>query len=375
MEKASVTISTKSWHYKLIKAVLGEAAPTPQNMHNLCPYFWLFIFSLLTCWVVVPFKYIGKAVIKVFSWLDILIENSLIYNMANHWFNNLAYYDLYKYWDYRDHYDTINTKYAKQLNLSGKYDTQGLVKKYYEKETGSKATDKDGNNTSEFKKWLEKIKNEYHTRVKANEAKSDIAWQKKRQFERKMENFRENIGDKVESIGDTISSWKNIIKWTKRATGAIITVIGLVLTYFIVNLLSNVILTFVDWCLVNVTWVNTLFVLQILGLVLAFIGVIILFIIGINAWKKYIDKKGALTLWYIKYPYYLVYGILYFPLKVVFYYFIWQIILVNLYYGIIGAAKMIGRGFVNFFGIFGQYFGASFGDYCPGLTWEEENKK
>jgi len=38
----------------------------------------------------------------------------------------------------------------------------------------------------------------------------------------------------------------------------------------------------------------------------------------------------------------------------------------------------LGRGLANSTGVFGEYFGASYSDYCPGIEWEgfdEEEKQ
>ena len=55
-ERAGVQISTRSWHYRLMKYVLGRHAPEPKTMRNLCPYFWLLIFTLMVSIVVIPLK-------------------------------------------------------------------------------------------------------------------------------------------------------------------------------------------------------------------------------------------------------------------------------------------------------------------------------
>lgn len=47
-------VSMKSWHYRLMKWVLGSNVPTPKTMQNGCPYFWLLVFSL----IVSPFLFI-----------------------------------------------------------------------------------------------------------------------------------------------------------------------------------------------------------------------------------------------------------------------------------------------------------------------------
>ena len=62
-------VSLKSWHYRLIKYVLADNAPTPKTMQNGCPYFWLLIFSLFAS----PFVF----VVKAFWFLLLLIPRFL----------------------------------------------------------------------------------------------------------------------------------------------------------------------------------------------------------------------------------------------------------------------------------------------------------
>ena len=90
MEKAYVTLSTKSWHYQLMKLVLGKATPTPENMHNLCPYFWLLVFSLLTCIVVVPVRLFCRGLNFVANVIDKIIVQTFIMPVANTWEDKLT---------------------------------------------------------------------------------------------------------------------------------------------------------------------------------------------------------------------------------------------------------------------------------------------
>ena len=56
-----VKLSTKSWHYRLMKWFLGDATPTPSNTFNFCRYFWVLMFVLLIMLpLVTPFKLIVK---------------------------------------------------------------------------------------------------------------------------------------------------------------------------------------------------------------------------------------------------------------------------------------------------------------------------
>lgn len=55
---------------------------------------------------------------------------------------------------------------------------------------------------------------------------------------------------------------------------------------------------------------------------------------------------------------------------------IWKIILVNLGLFIWKVLSALGHGIINSTGVFGEYFGASYSDYCPGIEWadvEEED--
>ena len=87
-------VSLKSWHYRLMKWILGSKTPTPQTMQNGCPYYWLVVFSLLVCpfialWVVS--KFLLLLIPKIFffileksveSWINTLDDVSA-YEMSN----------------------------------------------------------------------------------------------------------------------------------------------------------------------------------------------------------------------------------------------------------------------------------------------------
>ena len=64
-------VDKRSWHYRLVQYVLKSNAPTPQDMQNGCPYFWLAVFSML----VVPFTQLYKLV----KWIVLLIPKALFW--------------------------------------------------------------------------------------------------------------------------------------------------------------------------------------------------------------------------------------------------------------------------------------------------------
>jgi hypothetical protein len=234
MEKAFISLSTKSWHYKLIHLVLGSAAPTPQNMHNFCPYFWLLVFSLLTCWVVVPVRLIFKVLGAVAEAIDKLIEYTLIIPTAVGWYNDLDDLQIYRLWcgDIK-----IEKNYRKLHKLSSNYwERKMLAEEWWEKKFGKPVNIHSANLgrdtwSDEFYEWFnaqqikwDKLKLEAEIHRKANPTYSD-----------KLEVMRDDVGDFFGKVSNSVTSWKGIIKWTKRVTGALITGILLFISYFAVT--------------------------------------------------------------------------------------------------------------------------------------------
>jgi hypothetical protein len=68
----------------------------------------------------------------------------------------------------------------------------------------------------------------------------------------------------------------------------------------------------------------------------------------------------------------LAYGavyILWVPVKFFFYTFLWNIVIVNVAMFIYKILSSFVKGLANSTGVFGEYFGASYSDYCPGIEW------
>src|ERR1035437_4613029 len=86
-------VDKKSWHYQLMMYVLGSKTPTPQNMQNGCPYFWLLVFSLFASIFVTIWK-IAKSVFllipKGFIWC---LQKSVDAWLAS--IDDVTAYDLY----------------------------------------------------------------------------------------------------------------------------------------------------------------------------------------------------------------------------------------------------------------------------------------
>ncbi|MHA1677864.1 MAG: hypothetical protein ACTSW3_03665 [Promethearchaeota archaeon] len=365
-EKAAVKLSTRSWHYKLIKFILGSAAPTPNNMYNLCPYFWLLIFSILVTPVWGPLKLIFNGLAKVMGVIDEFIAKTWITPACISYEEKLSDLDLYQImqWGKKikrmyasfndiDNYYTSNRKEAAYKIWEKRYEKKVMINENPNYHYGTY--------TKDFLKWINEQEKAYDELFKADMIKK----QNKVQYEEKLKEVRSVLDNWFNGLRESMRSWNNIIKWTKRIVGLIVTAILFVATYFIVNFLGRGIL----WLIEHWDW----YIVGIGGLVLAGfvagVGLVSLF----RIWILYVQEKG-MTLWYIKAIYWPLYICVWWPIKIVFYYLLWQLLALNLWYFIKKGAQLIWGSFLGFLGIFGEYFGASYTDYCPGIEWDEENK-
>jgi hypothetical protein len=360
-EKTSVKFSTKSWHYKLIKFILGSAAPTPYNMFNLCPYFWLLIFSILVSPIVAPIKGFINLVKLLLDGISRFAEGFVYAPIADSWEENLTDLDAYELllWE-----KEMN-KYFCKIHGKDNINRTEFVYDWWEKKYGKYPKNEDGDYIEEYDNWIKEMRNQlYAASVVKSERQAAIS-QQKAEKKKKAESVNRAIDIIFSRIGREISSWKNIIKWTKRAVGLVITTIGLVATFFIVNFASRGIL----WLIDNWDWYVLLLVIISFASVAAVIGIIKLGEIIL----AYIRSRGRSS-WPVNAAYYIFLGI-FMPVKWIFYNFLWQIIIVNLWYIIKRGAIGFWDGLLGSLGIFGEYFGASYTDYCPGIDWEEDSNE
>ena len=364
-EKASVKLSTKSWHYKLIKFILGSAAPTPYNMYNLCPYFWLLIFSLLVTPILAPIK----GLVKLLTWLSEgfinLLEASMISPIAENWERGLTDFDVYQIWYWNQEvnkfYKSVHKKYDRCSINNRDFVNEWWTKKYGESPYMSQL----GGYTEKFQKWLEEMSEKEEALRAVKDTKRNEEYIKKVRRDEKMEKFAKCIDNIFQKIGDEFRSWKNLIKWTKRTVGLIITFLGLTATFFVVNFIGRGIL----WLIINWSW--PIFFGVLIGL--AAIGLTFLFSHFTRVLIKYIEAKGRKA-WWINILYYLSLVVFY-PIKWIFYNFFWKILCVGGWPLITKGAIGLWNGILGFLGIFGEYFGASYTDYCPGIEWDQDEQK
>lgn len=378
-------VDMKSWHYKLMKYVLDDSCPTPKTMQNGCPYFWLLLFSI----VVVPFVVIGSGIKFM---LNEIVEatDGYIQRNVDSFLKNLETVD-----EFYDVYDNkVNRPFLVKKYYKNHYG-EDLMEKYIKIKHGVEPTD------TSYTKIRTDIKRKYNDYLmnlskKREEAQNEARKRRHAEtvrIERRKEVF-DNFFNPINkwfngiflAISDAIHKMKelkNIIRITKNFFGAIITLILLGMSYIFSSLIIYVIIGVID--LIYNNWETTLIVLMFFGIVVA-AGVIIKLtqIWTSNIVAKY--RRGK-KVWYAE----LLINIFYKPIRLIgigvvaavkhvivlpiifiFYTFLYRFVLISSFKIFIGTLK-------GSTGILGEYMGASFTDFCPGLGWvndpENENIK
>lgn len=387
-------VSKNSWHYKLMKYVLGGNAPTPRDMQNGCPYFWLLIFSVL----VVPFKLVFEAI----KWTVLLIPNALfsvLEVLVNSWIEGLddeAAYDMY--WGISD--DTKMPKTAKMYfdNTNDNFFDYFLSKKYKDIDKNDpKYQEKRQEIREKWEVWradLEEKREELRKinieREKELRKKQVIRDAKRREFEAKWDARMKPISVGFANMGQwfkktfTVERGRvnMIVKRTKQFVGAIVTLSTLVATFFAVNYISLALMVAADWC------INHWQIFVGLAAVAVLFGILYLLYVLITSWLQGVVNKYELgkKIWYIEPFIYLVWypvkyfalatafiaiNIIWIPLKFIFYTILFKYFLKPIGLGIGRGTMNIIKGIGSSSGIFGEYFGASYSDYCPGIEWTD----
>jgi len=396
-------VSLKSWHYRLIKFILRSNAPTPQTMQNGCPYFWLLLFSIL----VTPFVLLWK----VFVFFLLLIPKTFMWFVevnTNKWINDvddIAAYNIYWHgWNSHKYMPIIPKIFFNKTDKD--FFNYYLQKKHknWDKLSNKKREEKLDNMKKDYYAWCEKESINRQKRLEEKRSKDEKQRRKREEYNEKHEARRlanqakwdarmKPIHAKFKSIFASISrtfafkcDWNNLIKITKRVVGGIITLIFLVATYFAVNGIAFVLTTFIDWSIAN--W--EVYVGIVIGAVL--VGIVYFLYVLITNWIQSVINKyrRGKRIWYIET---LIYGIYYplkyialflgycfiyviwIPIKYIFYKFLWKIILVNIGILLWKFLRALGRGLAKSMGVFGEYLGASYSDYCPGIEWVDTEEE
>lgn len=318
MENKMISISEKDWHFKLIKYTFGL---NPKMFKNLCPYFWVFVASLFY----VTFVFAGRNLKKVLSYLRDIYDN-LQDKLAD--FSNRQTEEYYK-------------KYIKNMSKAEVYK---IVKE---------------NNWDSFPKKFDR-----HAYCNYSRIKRDIEYVHKIDGSYQDEYFKikEEKERKIIEKENSKEKANKIVKNVKQIAGFLITIIISCL-WFLLTILA----TWMIQEIINLFYDNP----GLLEDILFYGGCAVLMVVFLPLFgNKLLDKikfifmlkkqkNNSLTI-----TDKLIYLIL-FPFVFVFYTVIWKSILVSAYNAVIYFAS-------NFFGIFSEYFGASYTDYCPGIDWEED---
>lgn len=387
-------ISKKSWHYRLLQYVLRSQAPTPHDMQNGCPYFWLVMFSLIVVPFVVLFKIVKEAILlipKMLFWVLKQLVESWVAGLDDE-----AAYEFRTYGNYSSYtkmpktakifFDNDNDNDFFSLFLSKKYKVDKNDPKYLEKQKEIEG---------KWKTWREDIEKRRAEQRELDIKRNDERYRKESIRETKRAEAKAKWDARMKPINDSFTDmgvWfretftvergrrNMIVKRTKQFVGGVVTLVVLAATFFAVNYIALALMFAADWCITN--W-QIFLGAGIFGII---IGIFYLFYILITSWGEAVINKyrRGKKVWYIEpfiyiiwYPVkyiamfiaFIVANIIWIPIKFIFYTILFKNFLKPI--GLFIAKISVGlvKGIIGSTGIFGEYFGASYSDFCPGLEW------
>lgn len=395
-------VSMKSWHYRLMKYVLRSNTPTPKTMQNGCPYFWLLIFSIL----VFPFVSATRGLFTLFLGVPYLFWK-IMENIADNVLSTMPDEKAYDIGIQSYYGNTREVPILARISLN--HERERFLAKYVKVKYGIDAyADRDA-----YDRKIEELKlanAEYWQKRSAKEAKERELQLERSKKEAEIQKVRDlkaracrersrlfwkPFNDRMNSIGQGISramtfnlsyNRNSVIKRTKQFVGFIVTLIVLAATVGVVSGATFMLMSLVD----GLTYLGSNhldIILIVLGAiagacVLVALGYVVLHFIQ-NTISKY---ESGIKTWYAQivvyglvYPIkYLVLSIAWFffyaidkPIEFIFYTVIFKVVLVNLGIFLWGLLRALGGVVLGSMGIFGEYFGASKKDYCPGIEWTD----
>lgn len=374
-------VSFNSWHYRLVKYVLKDSAPTPKTMQNGCPYFWLLLFSMFSVSFILLYK--------VVKWIFMLIPKASMWYLektAIKWINELDDFTAYEFYD--------SGKLPKTVKIYFKHKEKYSTYKYvFDKYIKTKYNDVDYWDARQ--KIILNWRKMYDEKRIIDDKKKVERSERSKKWDKKMEPFNKSIEQFVDFVDKLVDKIKNlvtfergnlntIIKRTKQFVGLVITLLILGSSFFVINLLVRFIMYLSVICVEN--W--TLFAG--LGLVASAIAILWFLYLAISSWVQNILNKYRIgrKIWYVETLLYLSYYpikyiliglkyIVWYPVKFIFYDLLFKLVLTPIVKILFKIIMTIWNSIVGSTGIFGEYFGASYSDYCPGLEWcdfEDDDK-
>ena len=360
-----IRLSANSWHNRLMRFVLKKNAPGPHNMYNLCPYFWLLMFCIFASPFVLLFKTIGFIIKNTLGLLSKYISRAIY----NGFINSLS---VIRAGNLKEYNEDVPAHIFK--------DRWTILSDWMERHYNMKLDSKEGK--EKMKEIIEerrRIRSEQATKRYEEKLKKE---ERNRQFEKNMDFINEKFDSLISSIRKMFTfnfDYSNIIKYTKKVLGIIVTLFMCVCVYYFVNLISLLVLLIID------VWNGpaVLHAIIVLCCLIAAVAATLFLIFSISQLFNYVKNNYSrgkklfvieVLKYVILYPLYYVVAL---PLYFIFVKFLWGLIIYRVIYKLILVS--VGKFFAFLFnsivsstGIFGQYFKSSYSDFCPGIEWVEE---
>ena len=331
MEKDKlISITKDDWHYKLIKFTWGIE---PSEIKSLCPYFWLTIASIFCC--------LPVSVYKVLKWGWTKFEN---YDRECYTRRMSKAQIFYQYLWLTDNSEMSR---AKGLNY------------FTESEDKTKIWNL---NLKDFCKKVGYSEKEIKTFRRDYEQKVSQEISRKKQKE-KLKETREEIKTRSK---ETVYFISNLFK-------RIFQVLLILLCYLLGSVLCLILTTFFCW---------SIYTSKIGDISLCIFDIIIILVLSFiftNLCVRYENdwKPNLKQLSWKEYLFVIPFMVVYIPLKIILMYIIWGFVYYVIYKFlwstlIVGIALGFKQGILEFTGIFGEYLGSSYSDYCPMINWKDK---
>lgn len=341
-----ISLSKKSWHFKLMSATFGG---NPPDLWSFCPYFWLTIL----CMIISPITFFVY-LIGVWPTQGIkFLYRITLEKRFNEWVDNLPDYavaqledsdlDIPKLVDdgyYRRKNKALERLLAKRgINFTGDYDKEYLAILHKSREEWQSIRDK---------QWDEKRAKEDAQEQK--EYLNRMKWEKRKDFFRPL---TEAIGIFFSSIANKIKKLFTITKlvvWTKRIVSLAISLFLAWLLFIISKAIYGYVSIHpVDWRLLSQVSNIVLIILSVVTIAAVLIFLISRLIIKLNNTKIVYDDNNKFVEFLQSFARGIVLSFIW-----VYKFFAWLFPIL-----------------LKPFQIFILYFKAVKSDNCPAINWEE----
>lgn len=369
-EATFIKMSIKSWHFKLNKYVYGDKIIN-SGMNNLCPYFWLLIGAFFWVPFMAPIDFIFVKPIKT-----LIKKNKAKSEMKiEKWLRNLSFEYASIIWDNYGLFTAIGIfSLPKFLKIKSGFDYFLRYKDIHSFTDKEWAKIREDYSEIKSKKYLS-IQKEIDNHKKKKNADFD----KKIMINKKIDiflniipNMFKNLFQKIKNIF-TFNSVSKIVKTTKKVVGLLITSCIAFVLYFIVNFFTFIVLYIIE------NWGQFLDGLITSGIILGTGSVTFIFcyflIELIEKIKRYrmLGKKSfffdIIYFIFVQIIWSIINYLIILPIKFIFYSIIWKTICIAI---IKNSLISFWDGLCSINSIFGEYFGRTKGDYCPGIEWSDE---